>query len=300
MSDVPIAIMLSGGVDSALLAYLAQKISGKLDTFAIRFDLKSATNELKNAAITAKWLGSNHHEIIISEEMFKNNSSELIRMIEGPVGSQSLLPFYYLTKEIQKQGFKVALSGQGVDEGMAAYKRYNFHNTFGKYSNPFWNILNIALPFIKNDKIRRGINAIKENNRTKRFIESYSFFDKKILRKLLVNNKLSIEDGESKLLNLLNNKANLYGLKDKDGLDFMMMLDLRLALSEDLLLYTDKIGMQNSIEVRVPFLDIELMKFVESLPSKYKLSTTKNKILHKRLAEKYLPNEIIYRKKKEF
>ena len=80
----------------------------------------------------------------------------------------------------------------------------------------------------------------------------------------------------------------------------MMMLDLRLALSEDLLLYTDKIGMQNSIEVRVPFLDIELMKFVESLPSKYKLSTTKNKILHKRLAEKYLPNEIIYRKKKEF
>lgn len=301
MSDVPIAIMLSGGVDSALLAHLAQEISGKkLDTFSIGFDLKSGADELEDAAITAKWLGSNHHEIIISEEMFKNNSSELIQMIEEPVGSQSLLPFYYLTKEIQKQGFKVALSGQGVDEGMAGYKRYNFQNTFDKYSNPFWNLLNIALPFIKNDKIRRGINAIKEKNRTKRFIESYSYFDKKNLSKLLEDNNLPIEEGEKKLLNLLNNKANLYELNNKDGLDFMMMLDVRLALSEDLLLYTDKIGMQNSIEVRVPFLDIELMKFVESLPSKYKLSTTKNKILHKRLAEKYLPNEIIYRKKKGF
>ena len=301
MSDVPISIMLSGGVDSALLAHLAQEISGKkLDTFSVGFDFESSENELINAAKTAKWLGSKHHEIIISEEMFKNSSQDVIKMIEEPVSSQSLIPFYFLTKEIQKKGFKVTFSGQGVDEGMAGYKRYNFQNTFDNYSHQFWGILNIALPFIKNDKIRRGINAFKETNITKRYVESHSYFDKKYLNKLLTNKNISIDDNEKLLLNLLNNKANLYELKNHDSIDFMMMLDSRLALSDDLLLYTDKLAMRNSIEVRVPFLDIELMRFVESLPSKYKISLTENKILHKKLAEKYLPKEIIYREKKGF
>ena len=80
----------------------------------------------------------------------------------------------------------------------------------------------------------------------------------------------------------------------------MLMMDTRLALTDDLLLYTDKISMNHSLEVRVPFLDLELMEFVESLPTSYKSTITKNKILHKKLAERYLPDEIIYRKKKGF
>jgi asparagine synthase (glutamine-hydrolysing) len=80
----------------------------------------------------------------------------------------------------------------------------------------------------------------------------------------------------------------------------MLGLDVRLALSDDLLLYTDKISMNNSVEVRVPFLDIELMQFVESIPNKFKIGFRRNKIIHKKLAEKYLPTDIIYRKKKGF
>ena len=301
MSDVPIAIMLSGGVDSALLAHLAQEISGeKFDTFSVGFDIKTGANELEDAAATAKWLGSRHHEIILSEDKFKDNSADLIRMIEEPVGSQSLFPFYYLTEEIHKKGFKVALSGQGVDEGMAGYRRYNFQNTFDKYASPFWNILKIISPFLKNDKVRRGINSLIETDRTKRFIESYSFFDKKDLNNILIDDKLLFGSGESQLLNLLHSKANLYNLDERDGLDFMLMMDTRLALPDDLLLYTDKLSMQHSLEVRVPFLDVDLMKFVESLPGTYKSTKSKNKILHKKLAEKYLPHEIIYRKKKGF
>lgn len=301
MSDVPIAIMLSGGVDSALLAYLAQEISGeKFDTFSVGFDIKAGANELEDAAETAKWLGSRHHEVILSEDKFKDNSADFIRMIEEPVGSQSLFPFYYLTEEIHKKGFKVALSGQGVDEGMAGYNRYNFQNIFDKYASPFWNILKIASPFLKNDKLRRGVNSFIETDRTKRYIESYSFFDKKELNNILRDEKLLCGNGESQLLDLLNNKANLYNLDERDGLDFMLMMDTRLALPDDLLLYTDKLSMQHSLEVRVPFLDVDLMKFVESLPGTYKSTKIKNKILHKKLAEKYLPNEKIYRKKKGF
>jgi asparagine synthase (glutamine-hydrolysing) len=301
MSDVPIAIMLSGGVDSALLAFLAQDISGnKLDTFSIGFDVDSDVNELIDAANSAKWLGSRHNEIIIDQSKFKNESSEFIRVIEEPVGSQSLYPFYELTKEIHEKGFKVALSGQGVDEAMAGYKRYNYQNFFDQYSSPLLKFLKISLPFIKNDKIRRGLNALTEIDRTKRFIESYSFFDKKTISDLLKIEIKDIENLEKSLVNILNEKANLYDLNQNNGLDFMLMMDTRLALTDDLLLYTDKISMNHSLEVRVPFLDLELMEFVESLPTSYKSTITKNKILHKKLAERYLPDEIIYRKKKGF
>ena len=102
------------------------------------------------------------------------------------------------------------------------------------------------------------------------------------------------------MINIINDKSKLYDLDKNNGLDFMLMLDSRLALTDDLLLYTDKISMNHSLEVRVPFLDIELMKFVESLPTSFKSTISKNKILHKKLAERYLPNEIIYRKKKGF
>jgi asparagine synthase (glutamine-hydrolysing) len=301
MSDVPIAIMLSGGIDSALLTHLAQEISGqKFDTFCIGFDFETGANELEDAAKTAHWLGSNHHEIIISQNDFTDNSGELIRMLEEPVGSQSLYPFYHLTDEILKKGFKVALSGQGVDEGMAGYNRYNFQNTFDRFSSPIWKSLKIIQPFLKNDKIRRGINAISETDRAARFIESYSFFDKKKLKTMLSAKELINEKNEDRLLKLLREKADLYDLNKKNGLDYMLMLDSRLALTDDLLLYTDKLSMQNSIEVRVPFLDINLMQFIESLPTSFKSSFTKNKILHKKLAERYLPDEIIYRKKKGF
>lgn len=301
MSDVPIAIMLSGGIDSALLAFLAQDISGeKFDTFAIGFDIDSDVNELIDAANTARWLGSRHNEIIIDQSKFKNESSEFIRIIEEPVGSQSLYPFYELTKEIHNKGFKVALSGQGVDEAMAGYKRYNYQNFFDQYSSPVLNFLKISQPFIKNDKIRRGLNALTEKDRSKRFIESYSFFDKKTISNLLKIENKDIDNFENELINIINDKSKLYDLDKNNGLDFMLMLDSRLALTDDLLLYTDKISMNHSLEVRVPFLDIELMKFVESLPTSFKSTISKNKILHKKLAERYLPNEIIYRKKKGF
>ena len=301
MSDVPIAIMLSGGVDSALLAHLAQEISGaKFETFSVGYDIESGANELVDAAETAKWLGSKHNEIIINQNNFTENSGELIRKIEEPVGSQSLYPFSYLTSYIQSKGYKVAFSGQGVDEGMAGYNRYNFQNMFDDFSSPIWQSLRIIKPFIKNDKIRRGLNAIAENNRAKRYIESYSFFNKSSLDKLLNSKQLLSEQREQNLIKLLESKADLYNLNNKNGLDYMLMMDTRLALVDDLLLYTDKLSMQHSLEVRVPFLDIELMQFVESLPTKFKSTIRDNKILHKKLAERYLPKEIIYRRKKGF
>jgi len=298
MSDVPIAIMLSGGVDSAMLAYIAQKVSNtKFDTYTVGYDFSTNANELSDAKITANLLGTNHHEIILADNDFSDRLSDFVNMVEEPIGSQSIFPFYYLTEGIHNDFYKVALSGQGVDEAWAGYGRYNYQNLFDSFSSPLFNSLKQVVNLSSNDKLRRGINSLSENDRAMRYIESYSFFDKKMTNKL--TNKFNKEHDDY-LSELIKSKFDLYKLNSFSAVDSMMFLDSRLALSDDLLLYTDKLSMQHSLEVRVPFLDVELMKFVESLPDNYKVNAFQNKILHKKLAERYLPKEIIYRKKKGF
>jgi asparagine synthase (glutamine-hydrolysing) len=148
------------------------------------------------------------------------------------------------------------------------------------------------------DKVRRGLNAVLEDDRITRFIESYSLYDDSMIN-ALCGDKFS-EKNYANLHNLLSKRCELYELDDLSAVKAMSSLDLRMNLSDDLLLYTDKISMHHALELRVPFLDTELTEFVESLPDRMKLDMFNNKILHKRLAQKYLPDEIIYRKKKGF
>jgi len=299
MSDVPISIMLSGGVDSALLTFLAQKIMGEqFTTFTVGYNDKSYADELYEAKRSAEILGTKHNEIIISQDDFGQTQGDFVKMVEEPVGSQSLFPFYHLSKHIHEKGFKVALSGQGIDEAWAGYKRYNFQNLFDDYAGQYGTFLNIFNLFLKNDKYRRAINSLREKDRILRYIASYSFFDEPMVKNL--TSFSFTKDHKDYLYNTLKQKFDLYQLAPLSAVDSMMTLDTRTALSDDLLLYTDKLSMQHSLEVRVPFLDIDLMKFVESLPFRYKVNLTKNKILHKKLAERYLPEEIIYRRKKGF
>lgn len=301
MADVPIAILLSGGVDSALLAYLAIEVSGKsFETYTVGFNMATGANELADAAATARFLGTRHHELLMSGQQFSKSSASLVDVIEEPVGSQSLYPFYHLIEQVHRDGYKVALSGQGVDEGMGGYGRYNFQNCFDRFASPLWRPLKQLEKFIRNDKVRRGLSAIGERDRARRFVESYAFFEPRHLDGLLASGHTFGSDSEDRLVEMLRRRADLYQLGDADGLDYMLILDARLALTDDLLLYTDKLSMRHSMEVRVPFLDLELMAFVESLPGRFKCTISKNKILHKKLAERYLPTEVTRRKKKGF
>lgn len=301
MADVPIAILLSGGVDSALLAYLALEVGGRgFDTYTVGFDIATSANELADAAATARLLGTRHHELVMSGEQFGKASAELVSVIEEPVGSQSLFPFYHLIEQIHGHGYKVALSGQGVDEGMAGYGRYNFQNTFDRLASPLWRPLKGLEGLINNDKVRRGLSAMGEEDRARRYVESYAFFERRHLTGLLAAGHGVAADSEDRLVEMLRRRARLYDLEGADALDYMLVLDARLALTDDLLLYTDKLSMQHSMEVRVPFLDLDLMAFVESLPGRFKCTMGRNKILHKRLAERYLPTEVTRRKKKGF
>jgi asparagine synthase (glutamine-hydrolysing) len=297
MGDVPVSMLLSGGVDSALLAKLIKDVSNiNIKTYTGGYHLNDNTiNELDDAEESAKILGVENEKVIIAESSFNQIFPELIKNIEEPLGSTSIFPIHFLAKQIHKDGFKITLTGQGVDEPWGGYRRYNPQQSIETLNSLPIPFLSALKKKIKNDGVRRAINAIEKKERAQRFNESYSLFDDTMLKRLLKskNDKnLSVE--------VIKDKLNLYGLESRNAVEAMMILDARMNLSDDLLLYTDKISMQHSIETRVPFLDIELMAFAESLPSNLKVDLFKNKYLHKKLAEKHLPKNIIYRKKRGF
>lgn len=299
LADVPIALLLSGGVDSALLCHLAQEYYGdKIDTFTAGFDIETDANELEEAKETSRFLGTNHHEVILKADDFFTNFEKFISIVEEPNGSSSIFPIYFLSQAIHDAGFKVALTGQGVDEPWIGYGRYNLQNLMDNFPRTLASPLKMMRNMPMGDKVRRGINSVLEEDRINRFIESYSLFDNKMIHGL-AGGTFSHENNKA-IYDVINHRQQLYDLGDMSAVKAMSSMDLRMNLSDDLLLYTDKISMYHALELRVPYLDTELTEYVECLPDKLKCDMFNNKILHKKLSQKYLPKEIIYRKKKGF
>lgn len=299
MSDVPISLLLSGGVDSALLAKIAKEESSReIETYTAGYaNTNNDVNELDDAETSAKYIGLKNTKVILNEQEFLKELPKLIDFVEEPVGSQSIFPIHFLSKQINKDGFKVTLTGQGVDEPWGGYNRYNPQELIERLKG--YPVFKGTLSKIKKDGVRRAIKAINTKDRIDGFTESYSLFDDSMLDKLLNHDNFEFQD-RSFTNSLIRNNYEFYNLDSRTATSAMMALDARMNLADDLLIYTDKISMQHSIETRVPFLDIELMEFAESLPISMKVNLFKNKILHKKLAEKYLSKEIIYRKKRGF
>jgi asparagine synthase (glutamine-hydrolysing) len=299
LSDVPISIMLSGGVDSALVAQIAKNITGEsYNSYTAGFDDVTEIDEVKSAARSAEIIGLNHVPVIIPKSNFVEDLAKFIEIIEEPLGSQSITPMFHLAKDIHQDGYKVVLSGQGVDEPWGGYPKYNLQNLMGKMPNLPYSSVPFVFEVLKGDKSRRALNTMSKKSRSERFIETCSVLDDRFLGKLV--NEYHPERTKTNLTAHFEYALDTYGLNKMTEADALMAFDARMNLSDDLLLYTDKIAMYHSLEVRVPFLDIELMEFAESVKSALKVSLKKNKLLHKQFAEKYLPSEIVHRKKQHF
>ncbi|MDT0294654.1 asparagine synthase (glutamine-hydrolyzing) [Mesonia ostreae] len=301
MGDVPVSMLLSGGVDSALLAKLITDVSNtNLKTYTGGYRIADDNiNELEDAEESAQILGLENEKVIIEESSFIEIFPQLTKNIEEPLGSTSIFPIHFLTQKIHQDGFKVTLTGQGVDEPWGGYLRYNPQKTIESLSGLPVPFLSTLKHKIKKDGLRRAVNAVEQDQRAARFNESYSLFDEAMLKRLL-REKPPERGFKNRTIEIIQYKLKFYQLEDRNAVEAMMILDARMNLSDDLLLYTDKVSMQHSIETRVPFLDLELMHFAESLPSSLKVGLFKNKWLHKKLAEKHLPKKIIYRKKRGF
>ena len=298
LSDVPVSILLSGGVDSALLLAMMKKFQPDVHSFTVGFDSEHEESEILDARDNARILESKHSEVLLREEDFFANFTDMNRWIEEPVASQSVVPYNFLLKKVHESGFKVALSGQGVDELWGGYPRYNYQNIFSLISPFLPEGLRGVSGVFKNDKLRRAIKAATSRDFAEQYIESFSFFDDGMIE-ALVKVKFT-EEEKSVLKEEIEYRRGILEIKDLTPAEQMMILDLRTNLADDLLLYTDKIAMRYSVELRVPYLDLDLVRFVESVPQLHKVNRKQNKILHKELSEKLLPKEIVHRKKKGF
>lgn len=296
LSDVEVGILLSGGIDSAVIASLAKKhYKGKLKAFTIGFEGDYEEDEIVDAQETAQLLDLDHYVKKISFTDFLGLIKECSRIVEEPLATTSMIPMYYLAR-LASEKVKVVLTGQGADEPLGGYTRYRSEIVRKKIPA----VLRAAVKPVahlvasKNEQWLRGAKAIGISDEIERFLSVYEMFSEEEIVKLVsVKDTLSVQE--------VTHFHRLLGCNTRShAAEKMMAIDTRMNLADDLLNYTDKITMNFSLECRVPMLDLQLVRFMESLPLNLKLNGTGGKIVHKAFAKSLLPDRIIERRKKGF
>lgn len=302
ISDVPVGIFLSGGIDSsAITAYASNHYKGTIKTYSICFDYEKGVNELGLASMIAKKYGTNHTEVKITGDDLIEVLEALDMSHDEPFGDAANIPLYLITKKL-KGKVKVVLQGDGGDEFFGGYSRYNTIKNKNK-----WKVFSflpklIELTKTKNTKllrIQRFINAItqKESYKRNAFLLT---MESKYTNPTRVFNKSIKKD----LLNLnpFKKYKDIYNkyYRKLDDSQALFYTDTQIILKDTFFEKVDKSTMANSMEVRVPFLDKDLTEYVLSLPSSLKTKNGVQKYLFKKAMEGVVPNEILYGSKKGF
>ncbi|MCX9011225.1 MAG: asparagine synthase (glutamine-hydrolyzing) [Candidatus Methanoperedens sp.] len=306
VSDVPLGVFLSGGVDSSLvLAMMCELLPPEdISAFSIGFE-EAEYDESGYAKAVADRLGVNHRLEMLPLGKVLKNLPRIIQMLDEPIADPSIVPTYMLS-DFTRKYVTVALSGDGGDELFGGYPKYYAH----KFSN-FYDSLFPALIRRNVDKVLYRSRDITEkilNDKIKRFLIglSYSpdirnhawispFFPREIESLLTEEAKNSLSNGY--FGEVEEHAATFIG---EEPLDKMIYLDTKLTLADLYLVKVDRASMACSLEVRSPFLDRQMVELAASIPSKLKVKGATTKYILKRVAERYLPERIIYRKKMGF
>ncbi|MDQ6785354.1 MAG: asparagine synthase (glutamine-hydrolyzing) [Acidobacteriota bacterium] len=306
VSDVPLGILLSGGVDSSTVAAFAVRhATEKIKTFSIGFE-EDSFDESKYARQVATHLGTEHYEDKLSVERAADLISEIGTWLDEPMSDGSLIPTFLLARFVKKH-VTVALGGDGGDEIFAGYPMYFAHKAANFYG---------AIPqFLRNNLIEPFVNRLPVSNKNlsfdykaKRFVAA-SKYDL-VTRHHSWFGSFSI-DAQNDLLSrdvLAQTSGDIYkGAKDllkicdsENEIEKMQFLDMNFYLAEDILTKVDRASMAVSLEVRAPFLDSRVAEFAASLPLEYKLKGAKGKYILKRAVKDLLPKNILHRPKKGF
>jgi len=306
ISDVPLGIFLSGGIDSSAVTALAQEEDpGKIETFSIGFE-DTSFDESRYALLASKHLGTKHHDQTMRPTDLLNLVPRLPDILDEPMADASILPTYLLSK-FTREYVKVALGGDGGDELFAGYPTYLAHKFARQYErlaapfHPMFTFLGSLLPVSDNNisfdfKVKKFLSGIGYSDSIRNFIwlGSFSFPD---LRRVL-SSEISPQFDRDRLVEEILAYERAFPLTDRTSL--LQFLDLKLYLQEAILVKVDRASMACSLEVRAPFLDYEFVEFVIGLPSSFKLKGFTSKHILKSAMEPFLPKEVIHRKKKGF
>jgi asparagine synthase (glutamine-hydrolysing) len=301
MSDVPLGMFLSGGVDSsAIAAIMKRQFPGPVKTFAVGYQ-EERYSELSYAAQVARTIGTDHHEVVVGMEDFFNALPLLIWHEDEPITWPSSVSLYFVSR-LASQQVKVVLTGEGSDEMFAGYARYRFYAR-----NERWGRLYSLLP----EPLRRGVRAQVGSSRLlradlRRKLQHTFLGRGAELESLYLDNFYSAIPAaeQSALFRFLPSAGpyqnfRRYWQPDLPLLARMLYADQKTYLVE-LLMKQDQMSMATSIESRVPFLDHEFVEFSTRVPERLKLHHGESKYIVKKALEDLLPREIIYRTKMGF
>ncbi|MBI5092961.1 MAG: asparagine synthase (glutamine-hydrolyzing) [Candidatus Hydrogenedentes bacterium] len=300
MSDVPLGLLLSGGLDSGLLLGLMKECGASWNTYTVGFGTSFKDDELDDAAETARVLGSPNYAVRLDRETFEASLSKIVAYLEEPVASPSIVPMYHVCQRA-RQDVKVALCGQGPDELFAGYRRH-LGVRYGAYwrSLPEWvrTPARGALGMLpRNDAIRRALYSLDVPDRLQRYQQVFSIMRGDVIDGLFQKDALPAGAGDE-ILDCWADYAPL--MRHTDELGGFNFLEVRSSLPDELLMYADKLSMAHSLETRVPYLDQDVVEYAERLDASFKIRGLSRKYLHRRVCRKYLPEAIVNRKKKGF
>jgi len=299
MSDVPYGAFLSGGVDSAAIAAaMAERGDATPSTFTIGFPGHgSVLDEREYAAGTARALGTDHHDTAMEQSDFLSELQRCVRHLEEPCGIPSAPALMQLSR-FTAQSVKVVLSGQGADEPHGGYGRHQAAAALGLagHLGPAARPLRAAAGLLAgNERARRASRLLGEMPETVRLVRLVEITDD-ATRSGLVGTTGA--QAASERLELAEDVLSDVG--DRGLVEKALYLDTRMFLPDGLLVCADKMSMSASLEQRVPFLDLELMRFVERIPVRERVRVRHGKRAHRAAMARLVPRRIVERPKHGF
>jgi len=306
ISDVPVGVLLSGGIDSTgILRYAVEQTDKPIHTFTIGFSGREFADERPYARLAARRYGTVHQDITMTAEDFRNFLPKYVWHMEEPVCEPPAVALYYVSHLARESSVKVLLSGEGGDEAFGGYQNYRnlallerlksvfgpakgllklgfeMLGRLGKHNiGRYGDLVNLPLEqfyLSRTATPTTGFNQLKSELYTKEFAE--------VLRK---------EQSRLPTLELFERQGG------NAPLNKMLYIDTKTWLPDDLLVKADKMTMATSVELRVPFLDFQVLEFAASLPPHFKVRGWSTKRILKAALKESLPQEILKRKKTGF
>jgi asparagine synthase (glutamine-hydrolysing) len=299
VSDVPVGVFLSGGVDSSLLAaYMSQASTSPVRTFSIGLE-GDQTNEFAPAREVATRFRTDHTEISIGESDFISVLDRIAFHLDEPLSDPVVAPLHFLSRAAREDGTPVILVGEGSDEIFAGYPLYH---RFARWNRRLYGPYRRLLP----SGIRGAVSGLASRTGLPAHLQGALHRAARDLP-LFLGNAIAFWDHErDALLRWTPNDENAAaarirglraGLEGGNELDEIRGIELSSRLPELLLMRVDKVSMSQSVETRVPFLDEDVVELALGLPEDALLQRGEAKHILKRVAERHLPESIVYRKK---
>jgi len=305
IADVPLGAFLSGGMDSSAIVALASKYTDQLKTFSIGYEDEPLFDESYFANLVAKHFNTEHTVFWLTNDDLYDHLFSILDYFDEPFADSSAIAVYILSKKTREE-VTVALSGDGADELFAGYNKY-----FAEYRaqnpglagslvtslQPVWNLLPQSRHSYVGNKIRQfeRYAAGTKLSPANRYWRWCSLTDEEEVQSLL--QVINDRDWQT----YWHRKQRIIGdLKKHHSINDILIKDLSMVLPNDMLTKVDLMSMANSLEVRVPFLDHNLVEYVAKLPSHYKLHNGRTKAILKDAFRKILPDELYTRPKHGF